>query len=67
MSDKRTIKFIFKSGNELELNGLEDTREEIIEIFSESNRSWALRQLEAKDILIKLENVDWIELMEEDK
>lgn len=67
MSDKRTIKFIFKSGNELELNDLEDTREEIIEIFSESNRSWALRQLEDKDILIKLENVDWIELMEEDK
>lgn len=67
MSDKRTVKFIFKSGNELELNGLEDTREEIIENFSESNRSWALRRLEAKDILIKLENVDWIELMEEDK
>lgn len=67
MSDKRTVKFIFKSGNELELNGLEDTREEIIENFSESNRSWALRRLESKDILIKLENVDWIELMEEDK
>lgn len=67
MSGKRTVKFIFKNGNELELNGLEDTREEIIENFSESNRSWALRRLEAKDILIKLENVDWIELMEEDK